>query len=271
MIEKPDAPAARRNRDAILEVLRDVLGRSTSLLEIGSGTGQHAVYFGQALPALRWQTSDRSENHAGILAWVDEAGGSAVQLWTAVLQSKGFGDSTFLVFLLAQGFDIPPRPPPAEPGVPRRHAAVAPAGHRQVADPARKLARNLTGPLHDRVQIIVDLFCLQAEFLGALHKVEHFRGSQHRFGRDAAPVQANTAEMLAFDNGCLEAKLGGTNGGDVAAGAGANDDDVEVLCNHEFNLEAIRPLLERYSKVLAWFSTHRSILSRRVSKGGSLS
>jgi cyclopropane fatty-acyl-phospholipid synthase-like methyltransferase len=74
MIEKPDAPAARRNRDAILEVLRDVLGRSTSLLEIGSGTGQHAVYFGQALPALRWQTSDRSENHAGILAWVDEAG-----------------------------------------------------------------------------------------------------------------------------------------------------------------------------------------------------
>ncbi len=73
MIEKPDAPAARRNCDAILAVLRDVLGRSTSLLEIGSGTGQHAVYFGHALPALRWQTSDRSENHAGILAWVNEA------------------------------------------------------------------------------------------------------------------------------------------------------------------------------------------------------
>ena len=73
MIEKPDAPAARRNREAILAVLRDVLGSSTSLLEIGSGTGQHAVYFGQALPALRWQTSDRSENHAGILAWVNEA------------------------------------------------------------------------------------------------------------------------------------------------------------------------------------------------------
>ena len=43
------------------------------MLEIGSGTGQHAVYFGEALPHIRWQTSDRLENHGGISAWLAEA------------------------------------------------------------------------------------------------------------------------------------------------------------------------------------------------------
>ena len=43
------------------------------MLEIGSGTGQHAVYFGKALPHLIWQTSDLPDNHAGILAWLNEA------------------------------------------------------------------------------------------------------------------------------------------------------------------------------------------------------
>ena len=70
---KPDAPAARRNRDAILAVLKDELEGSTSLLEIGSGTGQHAVYFGRALPGVSWQTSDRGANHAGISSWLADA------------------------------------------------------------------------------------------------------------------------------------------------------------------------------------------------------
>jgi SAM-dependent methyltransferase len=43
------------------------------VLEIGSGTGQHAVHFGAALPALRWQTSDLPANHDGIRAWLEEA------------------------------------------------------------------------------------------------------------------------------------------------------------------------------------------------------
>ena len=67
---KPDAPATRRNRDAILTVLKTEFIDATSVLEIGSGTGQHAVYFGRALPNLEWQTSDRSENHEGISLWL---------------------------------------------------------------------------------------------------------------------------------------------------------------------------------------------------------
>jgi SAM-dependent methyltransferase len=43
------------------------------VLEIGSGTGQHAVHFGAALPDLTWQTSDLPANHEGIRAWLDEA------------------------------------------------------------------------------------------------------------------------------------------------------------------------------------------------------
>lgn len=70
MTDKPDAPATDRNRESILEVLRIEFENSQSVLEIGSGTGQHAVFFGRELPSLRWQTSDRRENHDGINAWI---------------------------------------------------------------------------------------------------------------------------------------------------------------------------------------------------------
>jgi SAM-dependent methyltransferase len=71
--QKPEAPATERNREAILDVLRSEFAGVSSVLEIGSGTGQHAVYFGQKLPWLNWQTSDREENHDGINAWLGEA------------------------------------------------------------------------------------------------------------------------------------------------------------------------------------------------------
>ena len=74
MNKRPDAPAARRNRVPILEVLRDELSNSRSVLEIGSGTGQHAVYFAATLDQLTWQTSDQVFNHSGINAWIDFSG-----------------------------------------------------------------------------------------------------------------------------------------------------------------------------------------------------
>jgi Protein of unknown function (DUF938) len=67
---KPFSEASERNRQPILAVLRRVFAKSKVVLEIGSGTGQHAAYFAPELPQLRWQASDRAENLAGIRQWV---------------------------------------------------------------------------------------------------------------------------------------------------------------------------------------------------------
>ncbi len=72
-MEKPFSPACERNREPILEVLRDWFADRRHVLEIGSGTGQHAVHFAAALPKLRWQTSDVPENLPGIRLWLKEA------------------------------------------------------------------------------------------------------------------------------------------------------------------------------------------------------
>lgn len=73
MTIKPDAPSCQRNRDVILALLLDHFPDRKRVLEIGSGTGQHAVYFGAAMPQLLWQTSERSEHHDGIRAWLNDA------------------------------------------------------------------------------------------------------------------------------------------------------------------------------------------------------
>ena len=64
----PFSSAAERNRQPILEVLRELLPGEGTVLEIGSGTGQHAVFFAQNLPGLTWQATDREENLAGLEA-----------------------------------------------------------------------------------------------------------------------------------------------------------------------------------------------------------
>ncbi len=74
MSAAPNAPAAIRNRDAILQVLRKELAGEQQVLEIGSGTGQHAVYFAEAMSQLSWQTSDLADNHPGIKHWIAESG-----------------------------------------------------------------------------------------------------------------------------------------------------------------------------------------------------
>jgi cyclopropane fatty-acyl-phospholipid synthase-like methyltransferase len=70
---KPFSQACENNKRPILEVLTRHLQGSVRVLEIGSGNGQHAVFFAEQLSELRWQTSDRVRNHAAIHAWVDEA------------------------------------------------------------------------------------------------------------------------------------------------------------------------------------------------------
>lgn len=70
---KPYSAASERNQEPILTVLREHFADRKNVLEIGSGTGQHAVHFASALPQLQWQTSDRIENHEGIHLWLAEA------------------------------------------------------------------------------------------------------------------------------------------------------------------------------------------------------
>ncbi len=69
---KQYSPACERNQSFILPHLQSHLSTAAHVLEIGSGTGQHAVFFSQHLPHLIWQTSDRVENHPSIHAWIDE-------------------------------------------------------------------------------------------------------------------------------------------------------------------------------------------------------
>lgn len=73
MIDKPFAESCVQNREPILAVLREVFADRRLVLEIGSGTGQHAVYFAPELPHLVWQTADLPQHHAGIRAWLAEA------------------------------------------------------------------------------------------------------------------------------------------------------------------------------------------------------
>lgn len=70
---KPYSQACDENKVAIRQVLAQYLADARSLLEIGSGTGQHAVFMAQAFPGLRWQASDVPHHLPGIRAWVDEA------------------------------------------------------------------------------------------------------------------------------------------------------------------------------------------------------
>ncbi|MEN8800824.1 MAG: DUF938 domain-containing protein [Thiogranum sp.] len=70
---KTFSESCEQNRAPILEVLHLELAGKSRLLEIGSGTGQHAVYFAPEFPALIWQTSDVVESHAGIRAWLNDS------------------------------------------------------------------------------------------------------------------------------------------------------------------------------------------------------
>jgi cyclopropane fatty-acyl-phospholipid synthase-like methyltransferase len=70
---KPYSESCDQNREPILEVIGPLFMEKQQILEIGSGTGQHAVYFARKMPHLTWHTSDRVENHSGIRAWLADA------------------------------------------------------------------------------------------------------------------------------------------------------------------------------------------------------
>ncbi|MCP4934716.1 MAG: DUF938 domain-containing protein [bacterium] len=62
MTELPFSQSSESNKQPILSILRDVLADTKTMLEIGSGTGQHAVFFAKQLPHLMWQPSEQAQN-----------------------------------------------------------------------------------------------------------------------------------------------------------------------------------------------------------------
>jgi len=72
-MNKPFSQACENNKDPILAVLKRVFVNPCEVLEIGSGTGQHAVYFAEHLPHLTWQPSDQVFHLSGINLWINAA------------------------------------------------------------------------------------------------------------------------------------------------------------------------------------------------------
>jgi len=70
----PFSDACERNKDPILAILGGALADRTRVVEIGAGTGQHAVHFARHLPHLRWQPTDRAEHLPGLAARIAAEG-----------------------------------------------------------------------------------------------------------------------------------------------------------------------------------------------------
>lgn len=102
--QRPFSQACENNQAPIFEVLKSAFQHSRHVLEIGSGTGQHSVYFAPRLPQLVWQTSDLADSHAGIQAWHAAHGAPnllaplefdlATDAWPATKDPSGF-DAVF--------------------------------------------------------------------------------------------------------------------------------------------------------------------------------
>ena len=72
------SPAAEKNKTPILEVLREHLGPTARVLEVGSGSGQHALHFTEALPELRWQPTEHPDGLTALVANLAAAGREAI-------------------------------------------------------------------------------------------------------------------------------------------------------------------------------------------------
>ena len=73
-MNKPYSESCDQNKAVILSVISPILSECSAVMEIGSGTGQHAVYFAEKMPYLAWHTSDCQPYLKGINSWLNEAG-----------------------------------------------------------------------------------------------------------------------------------------------------------------------------------------------------
>ncbi len=102
---KPFSEASERNRDPILAILKRVLKDRKHVLEIGSGTGQHAAYFARELPHLVWQASDVAEHLPGIRQWISSPAPIELDVdkeWPALEPDAVFSANTCHILSWAQ-------------------------------------------------------------------------------------------------------------------------------------------------------------------------
>lgn len=111
------AEATQRNREPILRVLERVLPESARVLEVASGTGEHAVYFAQQMPAIEWQPSDAdAQSLASIRAWKEHSRASNVGSpftldvlqWAKGSANGGFAPASFDALFCANLIHIAP-------------------------------------------------------------------------------------------------------------------------------------------------------------------
>ena len=102
----------------------------------------------------------------------------------------------------------------------------------KMADPVRQLLGHGARPLDHRAQVIADPRRTQPEFRRAVHEVKDLGRPQHRLGRNAAPVQADPAQVLALDHDRLEPQLRRPDRRDIAARPPADHDHVEFSGGH---------------------------------------
>lgn len=104
----PFSAACERNKDSIQEALKPYLELVDTVLEVGSGTGQHAVHFAQAFPHLKWQTSDQNEYLAGVRAQLEHANvlNALLPIELNVRQQKWADTARFSAVYTANTFHI---------------------------------------------------------------------------------------------------------------------------------------------------------------------
>ena len=103
-----------------------------------------------------------------------------------------------------------------------------PVALEQPSDAAGQSLDHLLAAGDDRIEVDGRLADAHAELAGLARLGDHVGGPEHEFGRDAGVVEAAAAEAVALDHRGAHAELRGADGGDVAAGTGADDDAVEL-------------------------------------------
>jgi len=104
---KPFSSSSEENKHVILDSIKPLLKNSKLVLEIASGTGQHAVFFAENMPQLIWHTSDLLPSHEGIKRWIFEAQlNNVIPPFTLNVSEDNWPTDTFDTLYSANSFHI---------------------------------------------------------------------------------------------------------------------------------------------------------------------